>query len=350
MDQHGNVIRRLGGDQPEFAAWSPDGERIACAYSKSDFSIWTRTGRTVWSAHLPDDSGIPMTGLGWAGPEALWDRISGHANSVISFWKPLKGGNSNPIEVIGQPQFADECALAPDQKTAACRIGNGIFVGGSRAYPASWLDPANRVASVDVEVGGSTTTGTSPKFQIAIRSSDAEKTELQVTPEGGSQQIAYLRTKDDFLSLEAADDEWFFAAAPLDSRRQKFRVALFRDASGRAFHGVAWDPSGSKVITCETSRAGSALLIITKEHGGWRATRILVKLAGTEITLRRVEPNGRSALVESAGAVYRCALDGSGACTSTGNLIPSMLGLHLSGTIVPTQILDWYCPPIEERK
>jgi hypothetical protein len=143
---------------------------------------------------------VSQTGLEWERPGVLRLRDTGHASSVVTFWKIPAALDLNRIIALGQG-FGDDRALSADSAKVAC------IEGGSLAL---WthIRRTRRLA-------------------------------LNVTPPDGHEQGMYLEPEGGALvgSLEEAD--WQFVLSPVISPRTLFRIAIYRDDSKRGLSGVA---------------------------------------------------------------------------------------------------------------
>jgi len=318
----------------------------------------TRDGRLLSRRKENSDAvGLEPTGIGWDGPEVLWLRDSGHASSVITFWRLSQEHDLNRIEVLGQ-DFGDECAICPDSKAIACieaghvsvlEAGHNVFTDSKIIYPASFLEPGNQRGSVDVSLGQVVRTRTDPVFQVQVSSklppAAAEGSVLlNVTPPDGNTRGVYLRAEgDDWFGVDLEDADWRFVLQSLDSRRSRFRITIYRDDSKRELSGIAWDPEGSRLLTWETTRHGRGLLLLARTGRTWSPVRVRVELASEQVSARRFDLDGKAAIMESPSTVYRCGLDSHAVCRSIASRPPLRLDVHRDGYIVPTEVLDWHC-------
>lgn len=355
----GILVRRLTSEWVSLAAWSPDGQYVACAYSVSDTGLITRDGRLLSRRKENSDLvSVWPTGIGWAGPEILWLRDSGHASSEITFWRLSQEHDLNRVEVLGQV-IGDECAISPDSKTIACieaghvhvvEAGHDALADAKIIYPASFLEPGDQRGSVDISLGQVVRTHTDPAFQVQVSPQlppaiAQGSVLLNVTPPDGHTKSAYLRTDGDWLGVDLGDADWRFVLQSLDSRRSRFRITMYRDDSKRELSGIAWDREGSRLLTWETTRHGRGLLLLARTGMTWSPVRIRVELASEQISARRFDSDGKAAIVESPSTVYRCGLDSHAVCRSAASQPPPRLDVRRDGYIVPTEVLDWHCVP-----
>jgi hypothetical protein len=317
----------------------------------------TRDGRLLSRRKENSDLvSVEPTGIGWASPEVLWLRDSGHASSEITFWKLSQEHDLNRVEALGQV-IGDECAISPDSKTIACveaghvhvvEAGHDALADAKIIYPASFLEPGDQRGSVDVTLGQVVRTHTDPVFQVQVSPKLPPAVAkgsvlLNVTPPDGNPRGVYLRAEGDWFGVDLEDADWRFALQSLDSRRSRFRITMYRDDSNRELSGIAWDPEGSRLLTWEATRRGRGPLLLARTGGTWWPVRIQVGLGLEQISARRFDSGGKTAIVESPSAVYRCGLDSHAVCRSIASRPPRRLDVRRDAYIVPTEVLDWHC-------
>jgi dipeptidyl aminopeptidase/acylaminoacyl peptidase len=346
----GGLVRRLTTEWVSHAAWSPDGRYIACAYGNSGFALMNSEGRSLSRKDDREESpGVDCTGIGWAEGDVLWLKASGHANSLFNFIRVPRDRDLNHAASVGAA-FGSDCKIAPDLKLIACTEGSRVALteGGQNGlndrtiYPATFLDPSDRIGVVDLNLGQAAGTHTEPAFELRILSVSQERIRLRVTPPDGNWHEGYLKGDGDFVSYELEDAYWLFALRALDTAQTHFRVTVFKDDRHRELAGISWDPDGSRLLTFETTRRGNALVILSRSGGGWEAKRLPIQLTD-EVYARRFASDGGSAILESLNTSYRCTLADRPTCRPVDTLLPRSIAVRLENYTVQGEVMDWYC-------
>ncbi len=366
----GVLVRRLTDEWVSHASWSPDGTYIGCTYWNSDLGLMTSQGKVL--SRIPREQpnvNVELTGIGLAESDVLWLRLSGHASSVYSFLKLPQSRDLKRAAGLGGA-FGDDCAIAPDLTVIACvEAGRVALVQAGQnglkdqtIYPATFLDPANQVTTVNLVTERTVRTRTNPAFELRISAAHDGLILLRVTPPSGNWSEGYLKGNGDFVSVELEGAVWMFAPSAVNPMRTQFRVATFKDDSQRELSGICWDRSdrsGSRLLTTETSRRGGALLTLSRTGEPWAVKRMPIHLPGRRITARRFDPDGSSVIVESltdifppptsALGVYRCTLDDRPVCRSVMAVPGSLLVRLPSQTTIQASVLDWHCSPDQSK-
>jgi len=264
----GSLIRRLTNEDVSLAAWSPDGKHVACSFGTSetgmkriaDTGLITRDGRLLSRRKDEDDLlSVSQSGLGWARPSILWLRDSGHASSVITFWKIPPTLDLNRITVLGQG-FGDDCAISGDYSNVACIEAGSLALVDTRKknaalspeviYPSFSRTPQNERESVEVSPGQVVRTHTEPSFQIKI-SREAPTPALQgmvsisITLPNGNEQGVYLQPEGGALGVSLEDADWQFVLSPVPPLAPcsgSLSAAMTASENCPAWHGIRMAP------------------------------------------------------------------------------------------------------------
>ena len=362
----GSIIRRLTNEDVKLAAWSPDGKYVACSFGTyetgmkriAETGLITRDGRLLSRRKDEDDLiAVFQSGLGWARPGVLWLRDSGHASSVVTFWRIPPTLDLKRSSAVGQA-FGDACALSSDSGRIACIEAGSVALVDTRKknaalspeviYPSFSRTPQNERESVEVSPGQVVRSHTDPAFQIRI-SREAPNPALQgmiglnVTLPDGTEQGVYLQPEGGVLGVSLEDANWEFVLNPVRSQRASSRITIYRDDSKRELSGVAWNPDGSRILSWESTRHGSGPLVMTRIGNRWSPQQFPVSLPPAPITAVRFALQGTAAIVETPSEVYRCALGTHVICQPVAARMPTQLNVRPEGKVYSASVLDWRC-------
>lgn len=363
--QDGTVIRQLTEEAVSLAAWSPDGKYVASSYGMStigtklvgEIGLMTREGVLLSRLRQESDfDNVYETAFGWSRPDVLWQRVSGHASSFVTFWQVPPTLDLNRSKVLGRG-WGDHCAPSPDFSAIACaeaghisvvKGGDSLSLNSNLIYPPSSLTPANQRASLDLDLGQSKQTKTDPVFQVQVsRGTPAMegRVVLEVTGPQGYPRGAYLTGEGDEIppvDMEGAD--WHFVLHSLDSGRRRFRITVYEDDSKRELSGMAWSRDGSRLLTWEATRHGSGPLVLVRSGNRWSSERSPATIQTAEVLRVRFGPDDSAILVETPTAVYRCGVDDHPVCAVVATHPGALLDVRVGDSVVRADVLDWRCP------
>jgi hypothetical protein len=227
-------------------------------------------------------------------------------------------------------------------------------------HTANPFDPIFKQRSVEARIGEIVTTATEPSFTVEITHGKFHsyangspippgEFEIQISPPAGQEYMGVRRSGEPYeLDMDGA--HWSFVLSALDSARTRFRIDIYKDGTAPNLTGIDWTKDGSRLFVWETTRRGDALLTLTTTGRDWELRRSAMRLAsGNPHTIMTVhngldlDPDGRTAIVESARTIYRCAVD-EAVCRPIASRPPDRLDIRVPSGILPSKVLDWYCP------
>jgi hypothetical protein len=354
----GSLIQKLSPDLPSFAVWSPDGRHIAGAFRSGEFRIFAADGSPHFGMVMPAIA--PIRYLRWILPGTIAMKSSPDAPDLISFIR--LSPNMDAGEMLPSGFFGGFCMPSADSGPTACLGARDIRImqPGRKAtffHPINALDPVFKQSPIEVRIGETARSATEPSFQVAVTrvqnvngsAGPPGKFEIQVIAAGGQKYLGE-RGSGESYELDLDGVHWSFVLNTLDSGRRRFRIDIYKDDSNAELTGLGWARDSARVFVWETTRRGDALVTLSMTGKEWALSHLPMRMdPGTPHGIMSVhnglnlDPDGKSAIVESAKTVYRCVIDAA-VCEPIASRPPDVIDTRVGGTTMPAKVLDWYCP------
>jgi hypothetical protein len=355
----GSVISRItsDGQLKPAAALQPGGNLVA--YSTldptRDIVIADATGRVA--SQTSSGAGDAVVGLSWPSSAMLRADIhEGPSTSQFQFFS-LQPGN-RLVQVPLDSARGAACAASPSGRQLACADGDALTLDGTNLYYATGPFDSSRAAqSVNLALGGSVITATSPALQVDFKQQTGTSvTLLATTPDHQSQE---QRVSTGSTMPVNVSDAALIGLEPVrtaDPNTIKLVVKTSNTGYARFEGGLAWSPNGARIAAVEANDAGQRTLLLLDRQMGQAAIqgqggidgRLVLPIAGPIRAIRFL--TNTAIRVEGAQDAVEYTVPATGKVRSPSYVVKPLpvqahaLSLTLDGSPVSATVRDWTCP------
>jgi len=361
--QNGNLISQLtnDGNMKIAVALAPDGNLIAYSgkSSPADITLIDSSGKLVADVNLNAKDAI--TWLTWTSPSLLEARqhVSPSNNQSFFLYVPPPLG---PAQVLSAKGSGRNCSISPKGNDVACIRGDAINLNGRNIYfLASPFASSNVLQKLNVAVGASVLTMTTPAFRIEVLGVAENKVSLKVTTPDGQWKQAYL-VGEDVLEVPYSTDNsedspvlYGIRAAVGSGNYAVAAVEVIASKMGSPSLevGPIWDPRGKRIAFVENNGSNQrSLVLINREPGGadqnkggleanerLPITGPITAMAFTSDT--HIVVKGRDTVFEQdIPPVGKVPINTPYALTPS---LPQQLNVIVGGSPIPTPVKGWTC-------
>jgi hypothetical protein len=276
LSQGGATLRQVTNDMQfrSAAALSPDGKIIAYSGKNSpdDITFLDNSGRLITNLDLhAQDSIVAME---WVSPTLL--RADEHIGPAANRSHFVRVASGSPSLIPGDSS-GGMCAISPDLKNMACTTRDALTLNDRDIfYSTSAFASASTLQTIDMAVGSSVISSTSPSFRIEVREIDSKDKTVQLritTPDGlwQEQRVPAGGTMPVTADEKAGNPPSVFGFMPVFGNNPgAVRLYIKKSNTGAwLFEGhVAWDPRGKRIAVVEASGLGQRTwLLVNREMG-----------------------------------------------------------------------------------